>query len=309
MISDVEPTLIVPEMPRTNGHASSLPPDSTPPGFIPPGSSIHEIAFVAQPAASADVLLTLPAPVGRRAVTVKRDPASSNPDEVALTLLSIQAAPRLESNEHEAEALVRMQHWVAAGASHHDTSPPQVVTLQGAHLCWSAGRVAILAQPERLEAVRRAVIEVAYYEGELRDIERTIGEEWPQLEADMPLAFEFEQRSIGKRKQLRKRFQQVLTLRARLARIGPYVHSPHQHPPTLASQIGERLRERTRMMHRHEFVGEQIEVFQNVYEMCGQRASDFMLTRSGNTLEWVIIILLLTQILLYGFEMLSNMGP
>ena len=31
-------------------------------------------------------------------------------------------------------------------------------------------------------------------------------------------------------------------------------------------------------------LGEQIEVFERVYELCGQRASDFMLTRSGNLL-------------------------
>jgi hypothetical protein len=183
------------------------------------------------------------------------------------------------------------------------------MTFQGAQICWRRARCAILAQADRLEAIRKALIEVSFYEAELGDIERTLGANWPQWEADLPLAFEFEERSINKRKQLRQRFQQVLLSRAKLARIGPYVTCPHLHPPTLASQIGERLRERTRMVHRYEFLGEQIEVFERIYEMCGQRASDFMLTRSGNMLEWIIIVLLLTQVLFGGFELLTSMGP
>jgi len=120
------------------------------------------------------------------------------------------------------------------------------------------------------------------------------------------MAFEFEASSIPQRKQLRRRFQEVLLLRAKLARLGPHVHCPHLHPPTLASQIGERLRERTRLVHRHEFLTEQVEVFERVYEMCGQKASDFMLARQGHMLEWILIILLFVATLLQVFEILSS---
>ena len=90
--------------------------------------------------------------------------------------------------------------------------------------------------------------------------------------------------------------------------MNPFVLSPHVHPPTLASQIAERLRERTRMHARLEILGEQLEVFENVYESCGQRASDFMLNRSSLKLEWIIIILLLTQIVIIVFEIMMAMG-
>jgi uncharacterized Rmd1/YagE family protein len=93
-----------------------------------------------------------------------------------------------------------------------------------------------------------------------------------------------------------------------MARIGPYVHAPHMYPPTLASQISERLRERTRMMHRHEFLDEQLEVFHTVYESCAQRSSDFMLARSGHTLEWIIIVILLVQTLFSVVEILAGTG-
>ncbi len=151
----------------------------------------------------------------------------------------------------------------------------------------------------------RAVIEVAFYDGELRAIQRGLGEAWPQMEADMALAFEFAEADLPQRTALRERFGAVAQLRARLTRISQQVHTPHQHPPTLASQIGERFRDRARMESRYEFLDEQIEMFEGVYEQCGQRASDYVLARSGNILEWVIIILLVTQLLLSGFEMLA----
>ena len=100
----------------------------------------------------------------------------------------------------------------------------------------------------------------------------------------------------------------MFRLRARLARVTPFLLSPHVYPPTLASQLGERLRERLRVERREEFVSDQLEVFENVYEMCGQRASEFRHAQSVNTLELIISVLLATQILLSMFEILATAG-
>ena len=281
---------------------------TSPKGFscaaLPPGSSLQQIAFVSE-RTNQELVYEFPAPLQRFAVLIKGShPSSAVPD---LTILSVPAMPADSPNEAQDEVLARMKHWVESA----ETTASGLcywMTFQGAQLCWLPGRVAIWAAPERLEGLRRALCEVTFYESELRSLEQTLGAAWPQLEADTPLAFEFEERSVSQRKQLRRRFQQILLIRARHARIGPHVHCPFLHPPTLASQLSERFRERTRMVHRHEFLGEQLEVFERVYEMCGQRASDYMLTRSGNMLEWIIIVLLVTQLLLTGFEMLTATG-
>lgn len=268
---------------------------------LPSGATIEQIAFVAERAADQTLLLEFPQPLRRQAVIVKGDTS------IALTVLSIPIAVQDALTETESDLFGKMRQWVDAALG-ANSSPSIAMTFQGAQLCWSPGRMAILAQPDRLENVKRALVEVSYHEAELREIERALGEAWPEWETDLPLSFEFEERSVNRRKQLRQRFQQVLLLRARLARIGPHVHCPHLHPPTLASQIGERLRERTRMLHRHEFLAQQVEVFERVYEMCGERVSDFMAARTGHMLEWIIIVLLLTQLLLNGFEILTSMS-
>ncbi len=309
----IPPEAKLPTM-RPNGQAPDLLSE------LPPGSEILQVAFVsAAPAGdkaadSKEVLFEFPPSLRRRAVLVKQNPDPQQPipapDLLILTVPTIQ--PFTDNppavNTDADELLTQLRRWVETTAAPNHP-PSHLMTLQGAQIFWNQGRLAIHAQADRLVAIRTALIEASFYEAELREIERTLGAAWPELEADAPLAFEFDERATGRRKQLLKRFQQVLLMRARLARISPHVHCPHLHPPTLASQVGERFRERTRLVHRHEFLDEQIEVFEKIYELCGQRASDFMQTRSANALEWVIIVLLVTQVLLAGFEILTSLSP
>ncbi len=275
---------------------------------LPPGTVIQQIAFVTEPVQDQAVLVVFPVPLARRAVLLKKRAASdSAPPDGELSIMIVPTAGRDLDPASENETLSHMREWVDAAAPSGTAS--LLLTLQNARIFWSPERIAILAPADRLETVRAALIEATYYEAEVSAIERQLGTAWPQLEKDMPMAFEFEASSIPQRKQLRRRFQEVLLLRAKLARLGPHVHCPHLHPPTLASQIGERLRERTRLVHRHEFLTEQVEVFERVYEMCGQKASDFMLARQGHMLEWILIILLLVSTLLTVFEVMSAATP
>ena len=285
-----------------------MPEKNSGPSSLPAGAEIQRIDFTTQPAASQKVLVAFPPAIGRWAVLLSTDPAEGLPVAANELLVLTVAANVTSLSEHEeAELMTQLKDWVDSGQS--DLEPASLMmTLQGARIFWSPGRIALLAPEERLETVCAALVEASFYEGELRTIEQTLTDGWPQLETDLPLAFEFQEKSIGKRKKLQQQFQQSLLLRAQLARISPHVHCPHLHPPTLASQVGERVRERTRMVHRHESLSDQLEVFERVYELCGERASNFMLTRSGNILEWIIILLLLTQILFGCFEILTNLG-
>lgn len=86
----------------------------------------------------------------------------------------------------------------------------------------------------------------------------------------------------------------------------PVVHAPPLHPPTLASQLGERLRERTRLVERHEFATQQAELAERVAEACGQRALEAGIARRQLGLEWAIVVLLVVQTALLVVELLSQ---
>lgn len=197
-----------------------------------------------------------------------------------------------------------VRQWVDADASAGGRTPIWMA-FQGTHIYWSIGRCAILAPTERLEGLRKVIAEAARHERELRAIERSVAECWPALESDAPLAFEFSESSVARRTELQGRLARAVVLRSRLARIAPYLLSPLEHPPTLASQVAERMRERLCMPARFEAAGAQLDVIRDTYEMCGQRASDFFLARRGHHLEMVIIVLLAAQLLLWAFEYLT----
>ncbi len=183
-----------------------------------------------------------------------------------------------------------------------------MLTLHGAVVLWRSGRSAILANPERMDSVLDALMEFSFYELHLRKMEGEIGAGWIQLEQDSPLAFDFTDTGLSQRSDLKNRFQRAISLSGQLARLTPQIHHPPVYPPTLRSQVAERLRERTRLTERLEFLGGQLEVFERVYEMCGQRASEFSLARKGHTLEMILILLLSLQTLFLIVDLLSATG-
>ena len=165
---------------------------------------------------------------------------------------------------------------------------------------------AVAALAERLPRVVPTILEFACMELALQALEQQLAQAWPQLEEDGPLAFDFDHRSDRRRDQLGSRFRGVLGIRARWSQLQPPLHRPLVYPPTLASQLGERLRERARLAERWETLGGQIDVFQNVYELCAQRAHDWRLAWKGHTLEVLIILLLLLQTVLLMFELFAS---
>ena len=270
---------------------------------LPPGSAISLITYTASPAAGADVLCRLPGTIGLSAVMTPH--GGEDAPEGSLLALLVPTESDAGVRPDEGDELAAVRAWVDAP---HDEPTAMMTTLQGVRIFWTRQRFAVLATPDRLRKVAGSIAEVTYYENELVAIEAALGEAWPQMEADVPLAFEFEAMLPEQRHALRARFQAVVLLSARMARIGPAVHCPHIHPPTLASQVNERMRERLQMPHRHELVGEQVEHFESVYEQCGQRASEFELAAKGHTLEKIIIALLLAQLVLWGFDILTTLG-
>ena len=268
---------------------------------LPVGCELLSVAFVSEREAGQTLVTEFPPAFRMFAVVEKGAATSATRSAFSVEVLTVPAA------NHQCVELQDKAHlWVDAASSDRG-APTQMVTLQGAQIFWNSARIAILAPADRLSAARRAVVEAFWYDLELGAVERMLGEIWPQLERDTPLAFTFDEKALPRRQELRKRYVQVMDLRSRHGRLSPHVHCPHLHPPTLASQIAERFRERARMDHRHEILGQQLEVFERVYETCGQRASEFVQSRNGHMLEWIIIVLLLTQILLWGFELLASL--
>lgn len=227
-------------------------------------------------------------------------PGGTDPPQTSLELLTAA-----NDGVPEAEALQALRNWAEQGRPHPDPAI-QTLSLHGVQVVWGPERVGVAAPGARLPLVLPTVLEFVCLEQALSGLERRLARSWPQLEEDSPLAFDFDHRADRRRGDLARRFQEVLGLRGRWAQLQPPLHRPLVYPPTLASQVGERLRERARLPERWESLGSQIDVFQNVYEQCAQRAHDWRLAWKGHTLEILIILLLLGQTLLLVFELFAG---
>ncbi len=195
--------------------------------------------------------------------------------------------------------------WVEGGETNE---PVRRLTLYGTEIAWTHRRIAIRSERERLGRVAEGAIEFVRHESRLAAIESRLGARWSELEADSGKAFEADDRSLAERRRLGERFRETVAMRAELARLDPYLTGPSAHPPTAAEQLAERMRERLRVEHRVEVLADQLELFERVYEGCGQRTSELAMTRSSNALEWVIILLLLAQTAMLTVELLGRSG-
>ncbi|MFM8892393.1 MAG: hypothetical protein ACKOTB_12365, partial [Planctomycetia bacterium] len=101
-------------------------------------------------------------------------------------------------------------------------------------------------------------------------------------------------------------YREAVSIGRRLALLAPAVHTPPLHPPTLASQVGERLRERARLVERHEFAVAQADLAERVSESCSHRAGDARVARQQTALEWAIVVLLLIQSVLLVVDLLAR---
>lgn len=203
----------------------------------------------------------------------------------------------------ETEAAAR--HWVEAGGG---GEPPVVVPLYGTVVVWSPARAAILGPAAESGPLQEAVANFTRCDAELRRLDREVTAALDALDEDAPTAVTFDERHLDRQPVLTERFTRSVAIRAALARLAPVVHHPAQHPPTLASQVGERLRERTRLADRLEFLQGKAEVLDRVYDLCAQRVGDFAVARRHLHLEWIIIVLLAAELVVLLVEMLALLG-
>ena len=277
---------------------------------FPPGAELIVLGF-AKGDANGQVIWHDLADSGRNKIVLLSQTPLTKMPELSMESDRLQVITLAQSPGENQDLVQRLQAKFESPTGVTAHAPAALIksallTLQGAQILWRPSQMIVFASPERMPFICHAIVEATFYESELRSLEVALDAAWDNVQADSPLAFEFNDRAIHRREELSTRFQAVLSLRTRFARLAPQVLVPHIYPPTLASQIAERLRERTRMPERLELVEGKLETQERIYEMCGQRVSEFMVAKTGHNLEWAIIILLLAQTVLIVIEYLSS---
>ncbi|MEY3173426.1 MAG: hypothetical protein RLZZ436_1340 [Planctomycetota bacterium] len=225
-----------------------------------------------------------------------------------LTLQLLTLSEPIVGTEYslDVSALEALRSWASGGGSAMD-QPPLLIQLQGVLICVGSDRIGLAGASERIAAVEGATLEYFWLHAEVSGLEQRIDDRWCELDEDTAVAFELSVATLDRREQLRQRFQQMIAAKALLARLAPLIECPVIYPPTLSSQAAERLREKSRLGERLQHLREQLEVFERVYELCGQRMSDFISSRRSHLLEWIIVVLLSFELLLMVIDWLGTL--
>lgn len=214
--------------------------------------------------------------------------------------LEVTVLPPAGATERGAAELLEAMGEVGAGVG-AGAGVGVFVKFRGVEAVWRAGpgglgRVVLRCEAEQTEALLAGLAEFAYYEGELRRMEGEIAAGWVELEEDKGLAFEVTAADLRRNAVVGGRMGRVLARRIRLARMEPLLYAPGVGLAAAGQKLGEELRERARVEARVETLDGQLEVFESVYEMSGQRMGEFRAAHQEQILEWVIVGLLALEV-------------
>lgn len=257
---------------------------------LPDRSQLSRITFVR--GAGNPSLMTFAHPALTRAVRTPLESGSPPAGHDAFDLLTLEGTPK----DHPG-ARAELHAWASDATA-------IAATLPGAQIVWRPGLASILAAQDRMEPLLLALVEFAFFEGELRKLEVEIDAAWPELETDTTLAYDVTAKDLERGAEIGARVERMLQRRIRFARIETPLLQTRPSLGSMAQDLGERLRDKARIESRMETLDGHLEVFEHVYEMGSQRIGETRASRKEQKLEWLIIILLAAEVLMLLLDLL-----
>jgi hypothetical protein len=174
-------------------------------------------------------------------------------------------------------------------------SPSLVIKTDSGTVRWRAGRAVVQASVSDAKALLPAVIEFAFYEGELRKLEQAVLPFETTADADVSHAYEMTPAHRQHWDRLYRTMEQLYRLRLQFARLEPHLHRPSPTLPSQARRLFARLASKAQVADRLEAISDRLETCEDLYEGACDRITDYKAYRKGNWLEIAIVILLAVE--------------
>jgi hypothetical protein len=216
-------------------------------------------------------------------------------DQLRLVLLPAGLASPLELQK-------RAEQWMHRGGL--SAGQPTVdLMLRSERILWRPGQAMMIGPPERLQEVLPGLIEFAFHEGELRKLEREIDADSETAEGDVDLTH-----SVGRDKLWRRTHVDEMTVRMtrrrmRFARLEPRLEKASISLPGPARRLAGELAMQAEVIDRLGWLDDRIEFCEDLYELANDRLSEFSYFNREYRLEFWIIVLLLSEVVIMSFEL------
>ncbi len=182
-------------------------------------------------------------------------------------------------------------------------APPAIeVTVPAGTILWRPGQAALHGPPERVEGLLSVLVEFAFYEGELRRLEREVAADWPMAEADVALTHRLGPSAIRRWDHVSEMTRRVTWRRMRYARLQPRLEPPAGAVAGPAKRVLSELLARADVERRLQTVDDRLEICEDIYERANERISEYRYFRVEAVIEIVVAFLLLVEIVIMVWD-------
>jgi hypothetical protein len=183
-------------------------------------------------------------------------------------------------------------------------SPGLALQWEGAALVWRPGRVLVQGKVDDPEPLLATLIDFAFYEGELRDLEEALQACEEGADADIERAYRIRRRDKPHWDRIAATAEYCSRTRLTYARLTPLLECGTRTLPRASRRLVAGLRRGTDIENRLETFSDRLEACEDIYEGATDRIADYRWYSSGHWLEVGILIFLLVEVAIMGAELI-----
>jgi hypothetical protein len=173
---------------------------------------------------------------------------------------------------------------------------------------WRPGLAVVRSPVDRNQSLLAALIDFAFFEGALRQLEVALVGCEAQADADVGRGYGIRWRDRRHWRRFRETTEACARLRAAFVQIRPGLEQGAPGLPARGRRLASRLRRRIQAPTRLEGFSERLEFCEDLYEGANDRVADFRWYLGGHVLEIGIIVLLLAEVVLMALELHLRLG-
>ncbi len=170
------------------------------------------------------------------------------------------------------------------------------LTLRSDRIVWRSGLALTVCSGDRLDELLIALTYFSYFVSQVSRIEGELSRGWPALREHMALNHQIEGKDLAMQATVNAKTLWATNLRADFASIDPFVDAVPNYMPASAKRMVQELVNHTELLARMRAIDDQLEVFEDTYELANDRLLEFRYYRGEFILETIIILVLLTEI-------------
>jgi hypothetical protein len=180
------------------------------------------------------------------------------------------------------------------------------VTWRGDRIVWRPGFALVYLAGELRDEVQSALVEFAFYEGELRRLEAEMDDREATAADDVSRTQTIDRRDKSHWPRFRATIEALARVRLTFARLAPRLAEEPQG--SRSRRLASHLLRRARAEARAEALDARLEACEDLYEGGNDRVADYTGWRTGHVLEVIIVVILLLEVILLCVDLLLRGG-